>query len=415
METMLMTKVRERLGPIALGIVVTFLAVGFALEGIVLKGGSLTGVGAGFAGSVNGEPISLSEFNREVERRMEMFRNILGSQVTEEQLKMFRVRESVFQELAQRKVVVQGAKDMGLIPSDQEVRDQVLEIPALKKEGRFDKVHYQQVLQANRWTPAQFEALIANDLANQSMRHHFESLAQVAEREIEQAYLEKETKRNVSYVFLSVDQAQAGLKVEDAAVDAYLAVKEKENLAKARFEAEKEKKFKGKTFEQVKREVATELLTKDRAEEARKSNEQFAEELFQAWKSTGRAATAPVAALLKGRKASLQSIGNVSSAGLQIPGFSDTVALKKALFGAGKTELGPQKLQSAAGVLIVQGGSIQVPDVSRLGSSQRARLRLELVEARGEAYFRDWLNGAMKRAKIDQNKAIISGSGDENA
>ena len=61
------------------------------------------------AGTVNGEPISIAEFNRELNRRMEFFKNLAGGQFSEEQLKAFRVREGVFQELVNRRLLVQEA------------------------------------------------------------------------------------------------------------------------------------------------------------------------------------------------------------------------------------------------------------------------------------------------------------------
>src|SRR3954452_20648108 len=101
--------IREKFGPMIAGVIIGFIAFVFIFFG-VFSPKATRGLHEGaVAGTVNGDSISIAEFNRDLNRRMEFFKSLGGGKLTEEQLKQFRIRESVFQELANRKVQIQEA------------------------------------------------------------------------------------------------------------------------------------------------------------------------------------------------------------------------------------------------------------------------------------------------------------------
>src|SRR6185437_7639985 len=71
------------------------------------------------AGTVNGDPISISDFRRELNRRVEFYKKMSGGKLTDEQLRLLKIQELVFQELANRKILLQEAKKQGLLASDE--------------------------------------------------------------------------------------------------------------------------------------------------------------------------------------------------------------------------------------------------------------------------------------------------------
>src|SRR3954470_19314942 len=114
--------IREKFGTLLVGAIIGLIAFVFVFLG-VFSPKSTRGLHEGaVAGTVNGDAISIPEFNREFNRRMEFFKNMGGGKLTDEQLKSFRIREGVFHELANRKLLIQEAQHQGLIAADEEVR-----------------------------------------------------------------------------------------------------------------------------------------------------------------------------------------------------------------------------------------------------------------------------------------------------
>src|SRR3982751_2131010 len=101
--------IRGKFGPFLAGGIIAFIAFVFIVSG-VFSPKSTRGLHEGsVAGTVNGDPISLADFNRSLNQRIEFFKNMGGTKITEEQLKGFQIRQSVFQDLVIRKLMIQEA------------------------------------------------------------------------------------------------------------------------------------------------------------------------------------------------------------------------------------------------------------------------------------------------------------------
>src|SRR5687768_780646 len=130
----MISDLRKKLGPWMVALIIGFIAFVFVFAGVFSP--SSTSISGGAAGSVNGEPILLSDFNRAYNRKVEMMRNY---GFKEEHLKAMHIGDSVFQELVTRRLMIEQAEKLGLMPSDEEVRLTIAEIPAFHKDGKF---HY---------------------------------------------------------------------------------------------------------------------------------------------------------------------------------------------------------------------------------------------------------------------------------
>lgn len=266
------------------GIVVGLIIIVFALEGFVFNRAARGMSGGAVAGAVNGEKISLGEFNRAVERTSDYYKQIMGgASLSEEQIKMFRVREAAFQELVRSKLMVQSVEKEGLSPGDERIREEIKKIPAFSKEGRFDPILYKSVLEANQMSPYQFETMVRNDLALDEFRRSLQAGIRVTDPELKKAYEDRETKRAVEYVTAN--------KKEDAdkIYDWLLA-----HRGKALTEAEK-KKWKEEKIEIASRPLSSESdiasLISDRPEQLKeifKPKLNTKEEKPLRWEAAGR-------------------------------------------------------------------------------------------------------------------------------
>ena len=192
---------RTKFGPKIIGGIIAVIAGVFIFSGVFLPKGPGAG-GPNMAGEVNGEPVSYSEYSRALNQRIEFFKGMMGGKITDEQLAQFKIREAVFQDLAQKKIMSQIAKKEGFYPSLDQIRDQIIKMDAFKKDGHFDKLLYKNVLAQNQYSPTRFEDLIGTDLMEQNFRNFIGSLAYVSPDEVEKSFEEAKNKRKIKYLYV---------------------------------------------------------------------------------------------------------------------------------------------------------------------------------------------------------------------
>ncbi|NDD91339.1 hypothetical protein EBZ37_04570, partial [bacterium] len=193
------------------------------------------GGSGGSAGSVNGEAISVSEFNRELARRTESLKQMTGGKLTDEQLRMFRIRESVFNDLVQRKLILQDCQKTGLLPADGQVREKIQELPYFKKDGKFDFLTYQNVLKGNGLNPGKFEDMVREDLTMQRWMDLIRSRVRVSEDEVQRDFRINNEKRNIKYVVLDLEAGKKSVPVAAGEIDAFLKDETKLGWVKSRY------------------------------------------------------------------------------------------------------------------------------------------------------------------------------------
>lgn len=196
---------RGKAGRYIVGGIISFIALIFAFEGVFGPKATRGLHDGSVAGKVNGEAISIGDYNRALERKLEFLKGLTGGKVSEEQMKMFRVREGVFQEMVQQKLMAQAAMDSGRVPSDEAVRQEIMTLPYFQKEGKFDPAQYRAVLEANRYTTAMFEKMIREQLAVEDWTKSFSNQVRISDAETKEEYLLSKNQR--TYKIASIPAA----------------------------------------------------------------------------------------------------------------------------------------------------------------------------------------------------------------
>jgi peptidyl-prolyl cis-trans isomerase D len=403
---------RGKYSTLITGAIIGFIAFVFVVSG-VFNPKSTRGLHEGsVAGTVNGEPISIGEFNRALNQRMEFFKNMGGGKFTDEQLKQFRVKEGVFQDLVRRKLMAQEAANQGLQASDEEVREQITKIPAFQKDGKFDLATYKQVLQANNYNPGGFERMMREDISLSGWQNYFQSRVKVSDAELKQQYLAKEDKRNIKYVLLTTEAGRQGIKIDPTQAEKFLQDPAKLNLAKAQYEAKKDAEFKGRTFDMVKNEIARNILASEKIDDIKKVNNELADKVAA---QLGKGSSdAQLNILLKPYGVEVKSTGLISRQAGALPGIGEAPDLMKDAFAAKSpidaTQGGKaKKYTSSNWVLVALVTDSKKPDLAKL-EAERGELTKQLVSRKQRDLFEGWLRKLMEKAKIDANPSVV---GDE--
>lgn len=408
----MLTWIREKFGTVVIGGVISFIALIFVFDGMVNRRATRGLHEGAVAGTVNGDAITIADFNREYSRRVEFFKNLAAGKISDEQLKGFHIREGVFQEMVRRKLMSQDAERQGLLASDAEVRELVKQIPAFQKEGKFDLSTYKDVLAANRHSPGSFERLIREDASVQGWQDFFRIRASFSEEELRRQFQVSEDKRQLKYVVLTPENGRQGLKIEAADVQKYLAIPANANLVRSRFDAQKETQYKGQAFEGVKERIARELIASEKSDEVRKINTQLADQVLGMLSADAKG-DAKINALLKPYGTDVKSSGWVTRLSGYLPGLGDARDLMKDAFAENSpilaTQGGKAGKYEVAGVLVVAlVTEAKKPDFAQF-DRERARLAEQIVARRQRDWMDAWVKKLTDKAKVDPNPSVITG------
>jgi hypothetical protein len=403
--------IRQKFGPVVVTLIIGGIAMVFILSDFLAPRGTngMPGPGAVEAGTVNGEPISSAEFLRELARRTESLKQMTGGKLTDEQLKMFRVRESVFNELVQRKLVLQDCRKAGLVPSDAEVRAKIQELPYFQKDGKFDIAAYQNVLSSNRLTAGKFEDMIRDDLIMQRWVDVVRSRVRISEDEIQREFRIANEKRNLKYVVLDLEAGKKAVQVPASEIDAFLQDSAKLARVKTRYEQDRATKFKDQKLEAVQREIAKDILASERVDEARKANQKLADQIVPL---LGKGSDARVQALVKPYGIEVKTTGLITIDS-PVPGVNDAQQLLQDAFAEKSPLIASQggqakKYESAAWVVIAVVTDVKKPEISKL-AGESAKLEQQLRARKERELEEEWIQELRGKAKIKVNSSVING------
>jgi peptidyl-prolyl cis-trans isomerase D len=157
----------------------------------------------GSAADVNGELITIKDFQEEETRLGQYYSQLFGGQFDSDMQRSL-LRGEVMNSLVNRSVASQAAEKEGIYATDAEVRHMIVnELPYFKKDGVFQSDAYKAILSANRLSPGEFEEKLRKQIKNERSRQLFETSLGMTDL---QKNLEKElrsSKLDLQYVTLN--------------------------------------------------------------------------------------------------------------------------------------------------------------------------------------------------------------------
>ena len=99
---------------------------------------------------VEGQEITVREFQRRYSAQLQAYRNAYGAQMSEQLLRQLGIEQQILQQLVDEEAMVAEARRQGISVSDVEIRERILAIPAFQENGQFiGEARYRQMLQFN--------------------------------------------------------------------------------------------------------------------------------------------------------------------------------------------------------------------------------------------------------------------------
>ncbi|HEX9162363.1 MAG TPA: SurA N-terminal domain-containing protein [Thermoanaerobaculia bacterium] len=185
------------------------------------SGAAATG---GYAARVNGETISFRDFDRALYYTEQNYRQMYGSQVTQEMLDQMGLPRQVLDSLIEQRLLLQEARRLHLSATPEEVRKKILEIPILNPDGKFvgPELYTRYVTgQMGYQTPSEFEDELAREITLQKMESALSNSVIVSPKMADAEYRRLSENAKIRYVLYPASREVATVTVTPAEVDAF--------------------------------------------------------------------------------------------------------------------------------------------------------------------------------------------------
>lgn len=157
--------------------------------------------------TVNGEEISFQEFQSAYDRAYENMAAQFGGTLPKGMAEVLNIKQQVINQLVQGTLLRQGAQEMGLMVSQEEIQTAINGMVQFQESGVFSLDKYEALLASNRLTPGKYESNMRYDMLTEKVVRAISGFASASsEFEIKELY--KQDKEEVSVDYISVGPEQ---------------------------------------------------------------------------------------------------------------------------------------------------------------------------------------------------------------
>ncbi len=183
-------------------------------------GGAVSGVG--YAAKVNGETITLEDFQRALVMLERQYEQAYGQRLTEQDREAMGLQRQVLQGLVNQKLLLQSARQMNLAATPEEIRQEILALPVLNPNGQFvgAELYERYVKSALNYTSASaFEDDLAEDITLSKMESAIQSSVILPEKLVEDEFRRRNESASIRYVLVPVDTMLSQVQVTPEEVE----------------------------------------------------------------------------------------------------------------------------------------------------------------------------------------------------
>jgi peptidyl-prolyl cis-trans isomerase D len=173
---------------------------------------------------VEGETITVGDFQRRYTAQLQAYRNAYGSQLSEQLLRQLGIEQQILQQMVDEEAMVAEARRQGISVSDVEVRERILAIPAFQENGQFiGEQRYRQMLQMNNppLTTTDFENNLRRALLVEKLRNAVTGWMSLTDGEVAEEYRRRNEKVQLDVVPLTADAFRSQVTLTDAELAAH--------------------------------------------------------------------------------------------------------------------------------------------------------------------------------------------------
>jgi len=201
-----------------------------------------TGKSLNAVATVNGESITLKDYQKQYDQTVSGLRDQLGGAIPSGLLDQLNIKKQVLDKLIQSALLRQGAAKVGLYVSDQELQNAIKEMEAFKNVGVFDVRQYEQLLAGSRMTVSQFEEGMRYDLLSAKVLDHLGRFGHLSPATLKDLFTYQYRGIKLDTIAFAADSFKEKVEKDDAKVTAFF------NENKAKYQSDPQVKIKSLQF-----------------------------------------------------------------------------------------------------------------------------------------------------------------------
>ena len=183
--------------------------------------------------------ISEVEFSRALRQAQEKMREMMRNNPDPSMLNSPQLKDSVLNELIERKVTLSHVAKAGMTISDAELQKMIAAVEAFHDQsGKFSRERYRQLLQGQGLTPATFEYQVRSNIMLEQVRAIYSGSAFIPDSIADRLLKIREQEREVSQVVFNPADYRKQVKISDTDAEKYYTEHKGEFLVPERVKVE---------------------------------------------------------------------------------------------------------------------------------------------------------------------------------
>jgi peptidyl-prolyl cis-trans isomerase D len=167
---------------------------------------------------VEGETITVGEFQRRYNAQLQQYRQAYGGQINEQMLRQLGIDQQILQGLVDDQAVLAEARRQNLSVTDAEVRQRILSLPAFMENGKFiGETRYRQLL-SNQPVPLstrEFEDSLREAILAEKLRASVTSWISVTDADVDQEFRQRNEKVKLDLVPLAPEAFRSQVTIQN--------------------------------------------------------------------------------------------------------------------------------------------------------------------------------------------------------
>jgi peptidyl-prolyl cis-trans isomerase D len=176
----------------------------------------------GYAAKVNGNKITLDDYQKSYYRIRNIYEQIYGKSLTPEMEKQIGLKKMAMDSLIDAVLVRQESKKLGIKVSKDDISNEIAKIPSFQKDGAFNFDLYVQTLKANRITPQSFEDSQEADLIVKKTRDKIKDRVMLTDQDLLQAFKKQNDKVELQFASWSPADVKGEVTLSEQELTTYL-------------------------------------------------------------------------------------------------------------------------------------------------------------------------------------------------
>jgi peptidyl-prolyl cis-trans isomerase D len=184
--------------------------------------GRIRGRYEGMVAEVNGQFITVKDFNQAYQNLLAMYRSRYKDRLSDETIRALGLKQQALNELINNILLYQEGHRMKLRVSPEEIRKNIQSFPVFQANGKFDRGTYLKVLRINRIEPEEFEQMQEQQLLIDKVRNLIlQNTGAISEEEAREAYFIENERINLEFIRVKTEDFLEKSEATPAAVEEY--------------------------------------------------------------------------------------------------------------------------------------------------------------------------------------------------